>query len=104
MNSSMPTMRYRLCTLPQFTLSGAMLAILWLSVCFAAWRVETNLGMQGLWAPLLVNAFRYVPIPTAIGALFGHTMRGFFAGVALYAFLMFIALSGIGMFLSGDGP
>jgi hypothetical protein len=91
-------MRYRLRTLPQFALSGVMLAVFWLSVCFAAWRIDPNWFVSGPGLPigeLLFISLRFFPVPTAIGALFGYAWRGFFVGIGLSFCLLVFALIGL---------
>jgi hypothetical protein len=82
--------------LPQFKLAGILWAIFWLSLSFAAWRIEPPTwildGLREPWAHFLLNGFRIALIPTAIGALFGYTFRGFLIGVALYIGLMALLL------------
>jgi hypothetical protein len=77
-------MRFRLLTLPQFKLSGVMLAVVWLGVCFLGWRLPEDLNMPGLMPTVAVSVMRYVTIPTAIGALFGYAWRGLFVGIVLW--------------------
>ena len=80
--------------LPQFTMAGILWAMLWLAVCFAAWRVDPDWLAAGPGLPIgewLLSSLRFFPVPTAIGALFGHTLRGFIVGVVLYACLLLAA-------------
>jgi len=74
--------------LPQFTIAGILLAMFWLGVCFVGWRLPDHLNMPGLTGTLIVAALRYITIPTAIGALFGYTSRGFLIGVVLFIGLL----------------
>jgi hypothetical protein len=74
--------------LPQFTLARIFLAIFWFAICFAAWRIQpplwTDTGTSQLCIALVFFSFRVFPIPTAIGSLFGYTLRGFIVGIAAY--------------------
>jgi len=90
--------------MPQFTLARILLAMFWLAVCFTAWGSRPtswmiqNQNQIGVW--LIFFSFRFFTIPTAIGALFGHTLRGFVIGVALYVSLL--AFMFFALVLSGD--
>jgi len=99
-------MRYRLRTLPQISLSGIFLVVLWLSVCFAAWRIDPSWFAVGPGLPIgewLFNSLRFFPVPTAIGALFGYAWRGFVVGIGLYVCLLAFALFAFATGLLG-GP
>jgi hypothetical protein len=90
-------MRSRLRTIPQFKLSGVMLATFWLAVCFAAWKIQLPPHWMirrpnPIWPLVMLDSWRYFPIPTAIGSLFGHTARGFMAGILLYLCAIWLAL------------
>jgi hypothetical protein len=92
--------------LPQFTMAGILWAVFWLSVCFAAWRVDPSWFAAGPGLPIgewLFNSLRFFPVPTAIGALFGHTLRGFIIGIALYVCLLAFAFFAMASGLAG-GP
>ena len=79
--------------LPQLSLSGIMWAIFWLSVCFAAWRVDPVwLAAPGPAVDWMFNSLRYFTVPTAIGALFGYAWRGFVIGIVLYVCLIAVVL------------
>jgi hypothetical protein len=77
--------------LPQFRLSAVMLAIFWLCVSFAGWRLPDHLNMPGLFGTLVVSVLRLVPIAIAIGALFGHAWRGLVIGLGLWLCLIAFA-------------
>jgi hypothetical protein len=92
--------------LPQFKLAGILWALSWLSVCFAAWRIDPGWFETGPGLPIgpwLFQSLRFFPVPTAIGALFGHTMRGFIVGIVLYIGLLAFAFVALAMGLGG-GP
>ena len=91
--------------LPQFTLAGILWAVFWLAVCFAAWRINPPLSIQGPvlpWAILIMHSFRFFTIPTAIGALFGHTLRGFIVGIVLYLCMVALEFVALATGLAGD--
>ena len=78
--------------LPQFKLAGILWALFWLSLSFALWQLDPPERMpHAHHQPLvyfMLDGFAIAAIPTAIGALFGHTLRGFLIGVAIYIGLM----------------
>jgi hypothetical protein len=74
-------MRYRLRTMPQFKLAGIMLALVWLGVSFAGWRLPYQPTMAD---ELVAVGLRWIPIPAAIGALFGYRWQGILAGFMMY--------------------
>ena len=80
--------RYTLRTLPQFSLSGVMWAVLWLGVSLAVWRLPFGWhgipGIHGIALDILQMCLIFVPITTAIGALFSHAVRGAVIGSALF--------------------
>jgi hypothetical protein len=72
----------------QISLKGILWATYWIAVCIVAWRARhpwRGPGEPGYWFYFATMSFRFVPIPTAIGALFGHPWRGAAVGIALYA-------------------
>jgi hypothetical protein len=84
---------------PQFSLAGILWATFWMAICFVAWATNPpEWSIQGPhqgWVFFAFVGLRFITIPTAIGALFGRTLRGLLVGTALYvglAVLMIFAL------------
>jgi hypothetical protein len=73
----------------QVSLKGILWAAYWVAVCVVAWRAKHPTD-EARWVSFITISFCYFPIPTAIGALFGHPWRGTAVGIALYVGLTFL--------------
>ena len=67
--------------LPQLRLINIFWAVAWLCLFFAAWPIEPQ---RETLIELVIFGVQWLAIPIAIGALFGHQLRGLIAGVAIY--------------------
>ena len=77
----------------QIQLRNVFWAVFWFSVCLAAWRWQPVWrSPHPVWdrwvTQLTFLSFRYFPIATAIGALFGRAWCGAAIGIALYLCLI----------------
>ena len=77
-------------TLPGTTI-GSLLAAVWVASALAAWAMPLRPDETGL-VLVIVFFFRFVPMVTTIGALFGRPAFG-----AVLAILTLVALAGIEM-------
>ena len=76
----------------QISLKGILWAAFWMAVCVVAWRAR-HPSDEPRWLNFITISFRFFPIPTAIGTLFGHPWRGAAVGIALYAsFVLLVRL------------
>jgi hypothetical protein len=79
----------------QFTIRNLVVATLWVAVCCMAWRGFShyvNPTPYPLYLWVAAYNFRYLPIPAAIGSLFGRTWFGLAIGLGLSLFWTAVTL------------